>query len=172
MTSGHFVVWAFRRAGGAKRNPPFGLGTQWRVSLRCTRPTSPPVVMAEALQIPRDTLLVEELAREELVEMANLTSAQTGIAGTIFVSTAMGAHGPRVKYFQQPGRTQPSLSVSIADAPAVVANSLPARTVRQMSPQVIEWVLLNKDALLDFWHHGDTWTQPEVNDFMQKLRRV
>jgi hypothetical protein len=104
--------------------------------------------------------------------MANLASTQTGVAGTIFISTAMGAHGPRVKYFLQPGRTQPSFSVSIADAPTVVANSLPVRVLRRMSPQVIEWVLRNKDALLDFWHHGDTWMQPEVNDFIQKLRRV
>ena len=125
-----------------------------------------------ALQLPLDETLADELAREDVVEMANLTSAQTGVAGTIFISTAMGAHGPRVKYFMQPGRTQPSFSVSIADTPAVVANSLPARTVRQMSPQVIDWVSRNKDGLLDFWHHGDTWTQPEVNDFIQKLRPV
>jgi hypothetical protein len=56
--------------------------------------------------------------------------------------------------------------------PAVVANSLPARIVRQMAPRVIEWVLRNKEGLLDFWHHGDTWTQPEVNDFIQRLQRV
>jgi hypothetical protein len=119
-----------------------------------------------------DTPLAEELAIDEVVEMANLTSAQTGVAGTIFISTAMGAHRPRVKYFERPGRTQPSFSVSIGDAPAVVANSLPPRTMRQMAPQVIGWVARNKDALLDFWHHGDTWTQPEVNDFIQKLQRA
>ena len=124
------------------------------------------------VQLPADLPLAEELAQDELVDMANLTSAQTGIAGTIFISTAMGAHGPRVKYFAQPGRTQPSFSVSIADAPAVLANSLPAHVVRQMSPQVIDWVSHNKNALLDFWHQGDTWTQPEVNDFIQRLRRV
>ena len=124
------------------------------------------------VQLPADLPLAEELAQEELVDMANLTSTQTGITGTIFISTAMGAHGPRVKYFVQPGRTQPSFSVSVVDAPAVVANSLPARVVRQMSPQVIDWVSRNKNALLDFWHHGDTWTQPEVNDFIQRLRCV
>jgi hypothetical protein len=123
-------------------------------------------------RIPADTFLAEELAHADTVEMANLTSAQTGVPGTIFISTAMGAHGPRVKYFMQPGRTQPSFSVSVADTPTVVANSLPARTVRQMSPQVIAWVSRNKDELLDFWHRGDTWTQPEVNDFIQRLRRV
>jgi hypothetical protein len=130
------------------------------------------VTIETATQIPADPSLAVELACEELVEMANLTSAQTGVAGTIFISTAMGAHGPRVKYFVQPGRTQPSFSVSIADTPTVVANSLPARIVRQTSAQVIEWVSRNKDELLEFWHHGDAWTQPEVNDFIQKLRRV
>jgi hypothetical protein len=130
------------------------------------------VTIDTVVQLPADLPLAEELAQEELVDMANLTSAQTGIIGTIFISTAMGSHGPRVKYFVQPGRTQPSFSVSIADAPAVLANSLPARTVRQMSPQVIDWVSRNKDALLDFWHHGDSWTQPEVNAFMQRLQRV
>ena len=127
---------------------------------------------AEAAQIPPDASLAEELSSDVDVDMANLTSAQTGVAGTIFISTAMRAHDPRVKYFLQPGGTQPSFSVSISDAPTVVANSLPARVVRQMSAQVIDWVSRNKDGLLDFWHHGDTWTQPEVNDFIQKLRRV
>jgi hypothetical protein len=47
-------------------------------------------------QIPADTLLAEELACEDVVEMTNLTTAQTGVPGTIFISTAMGGHGPRV----------------------------------------------------------------------------
>jgi hypothetical protein len=54
----------------------------------------------------------------------------------------------------------------------LAANSLPLRVVRQMSLQVITWVSRNKDALVDFWYHGDIWTQPEVNDFIQKLDRV
>jgi hypothetical protein len=130
------------------------------------------MTIEELKAIPVDTPLADELARDEVVEMANLTSAQTGVPGTMFISTAMGSHGPRVKYFVQPGRTQPSFSVSITDAPAVVASSLPARTVRQMAPQVIEWVRRNRDELLDFWNNGDSWTQPEVNDFIQRLRRL
>ena len=128
--------------------------------------------LTAASLLPADTPLEKELAGEEPVEMANLTSAQTGIAGTIFISSAMDQHRPRVKYFERPGRTQPSFSVSIAEAPAVVANSLPGRVVRRMSTQVIDWVSRNKDALLDFWNNGDTWTPPEVNDFIQKLQRI
>ena len=126
----------------------------------------------DAPQIPADTRLAEELAEDDVVEMANLTTAQTGVPGTIFISTAMGGHGPRVEYFLQPGRSQPSFSVAVADNPSVVANILPLRVVRQASPQVIDWVSRNKDVLLDFWYHGDTWTQPEVNDFIQKLQPV
>ena len=124
------------------------------------------------LQVPADTRLAEELADQDIVEMANLTQGQTGVPGTIFISTAMGQHGPCVKYFVHPGRAQPSFSVSIADPPVMAANSLPTRTVNQMAPQVIRWVALNRIALLDFWQNGDTWTQPEVNDFIQRLQRV
>jgi hypothetical protein len=130
------------------------------------------MTVKETTHIPADTRLAEELAQDDVVEVANLTSARAGVPGTIFISTAMGGHGPRVKYFLQPGRSQPRFSVAIADVPTVVANSLPVRVVRQLAPQVIDWVSRNKDALLDFWYHGDTWTQPEVNDFIQILRQI
>jgi hypothetical protein len=100
-----------------------------------------------AAQIPADLSLADELASDDDIQMANLTTAQTGVPGTIFISTAMGAHGPRVTYFLQPGRSQPRFSVSIADPPAAVANSLPPQTLRQVSPEVIKWVSLNRDAL-------------------------
>ena len=72
-------------------------------------------LLTTLLCISDDTFLAEELAREDTIQIANLTSAQTGVPGTIFISTAMGAHGSRVKYFLQPGRTQPSFSVSVTD---------------------------------------------------------
>src|SRR5258708_33793628 len=101
-------------------------------------------------QVPTDTLLAEELSADILVEMANLTADQTGVPGTIFISTAMGSHGPRVKYYVQPGRSQPSFSITISDSPAVAANSLPVRVLRQIAPQVTQGVPFNRKALLDF----------------------
>ena len=125
-----------------------------------------------ATQLPSDTPLADELATEELVETANLTTAQTGVPGTIFISTVMGGHAPRVKYFVQPGRNQASFSVLIADPPRVVQNSLPDRVLRQRAPDVVRWVALNRDALLDFWNNGDTWSDPQVTAFKQALRRI
>jgi hypothetical protein len=128
--------------------------------------------VTEIAEIPADTLLADELRTDDLIEMANLTEAQTGVTGTIFISTAMGAHGPRVKYYVHPGRTQPSFSVTISDNPTVAANSLPVRVVRQMAPRVIKWVSSNKEGLLDFWHHGDSWTHPQVTAFIERLNRI
>jgi hypothetical protein len=128
--------------------------------------------LSDITRVPADTSLAEELSADDLIEMANLTSAQTGVAGTIFISTAMGQDGPRVKYYVRAGRTQPSFSITIADKPTLVANSLAAQIANQMAPQVVNWVLRNKDSLLDFWHHGDTWSQPQVNAFIQTLRRI
>lgn len=119
-----------------------------------------------------DPELAELEQTDDPIEMANLPSSQTGIDGVIFVSTRMGPHGPCVEYYERPGRSQPSFAMSIADAPAVVASSLPPRVVNAMAPKVTEWVLLNKQELLEFWHHGDSWLQPQVEAFLHALKKL
>jgi len=117
--------------------------------------------------------LREELAQsgsDPVLEMANLSADQTGVEGVIFISTSMGSHGPRVKYFVRPGKDQPSFSVSIEEEPEVKANSLPPRVLRQLAPQVIEWVRLNRQALLDFWNEGDGWMDAQVQAFKTGLK--
>ena len=129
--------------------------------------------LEEIARLPADTLLADELLHDDgVIEMANLDRSQTGIDGVICISTMMTGHAPRVKYFVRPGRTQPSFSVMIADLPRVVADSLPPRIVNQMSSLIIQWAVLNKDALLDFWHHGDTWTASQLIQFLQNFRKV
>jgi hypothetical protein len=129
--------------------------------------------LREIARLPADTLLADELSDDDgIIEMANLDKSQTGVDGVIWISTMMTGHAPRVKYFVRPGRTQPSFSVTIADQPRVVANSLSPRVLNQMSPLVIQWVTLNKDALLDFWQHGDTWTASQLIQFLQSFRKV
>jgi hypothetical protein len=129
--------------------------------------------LEEIARLPADTLLADELTDGDgIIEMANLDKSQTGVDGVIWISTMMTGHAPRAKYFVRPGRTQPSFSVTIADQPQVAANSLPRRVLNQMSPLVIQWVTLNKDALLDFWHHGDTWTASQLIQFLQNFRKI
>ena len=119
--------------------------------------------------------LREELAAlgdEGVAEMTNLREDDTGIPGIVFISTVMGSHGPRVKYFLKAGRDQPSFSVAISEEPDVVANSLPQRDLRRASPSVIAWVTLNREALLRFWNEGDTWSIRDVVAFVESLKKV
>jgi hypothetical protein len=129
--------------------------------------------LQQAAHLPADTFLADELSNDDgIIEVANLDKSQTGLDGIVWISTMMTGHAPRVKYFIRPGRTEPSFSVTIAGQPMVVANSLPLRVLNRMSPLVIQWVTLNKDALLDFWHHGDTWTASQLIQFLQSFRKV
>jgi hypothetical protein len=125
--------------------------------------------------LPPDTTIQEELATwddEAVFEMTNLPTARTGIAGVLWLSTVMAAHGPRVKYFVKTEKGQPSFSVSVSNQPRVLANSLPARVLGQMAPSVIEWVKLNRAELLRFWNEGEGRTIDELNEFVAGLRKL
>jgi hypothetical protein len=56
--------------------------------------------------VPPDTLLAEELADDLIADMANLTAAQTGVEGMIFISRAMRARLTRHIFFT--ARTSPA----------------------------------------------------------------
>lgn len=128
-----------------------------------------------AVWIDREPTLDEELralGEEDIFEMANLGPDQTGVTGVIVISTAMGSHGPRVKYFIKTGRNQPSFSVAIASEPRVVANSLPDHELNLAAPAVMAWVRLNHEALARFWWDGQDWMNPEVQEFIGRLQKV
>lgn len=123
--------------------------------------------------VPFDLSADQELANvgdDFVFEMANLSSKQTGIKGVIFISTKMGNHGPRVKYGIKPG--QQSFSMTIADNPRIVANSLPENIVSAVKQKVETWIQLNQLELLDFWNNGNYWVFDEVNAFISSLKKV
>jgi hypothetical protein len=71
-----------------------------------------------------------------------------------------------------PGEVLPSCSVTIANPPQGVANGLPDQIVRQRAPLVCAWVALNRDALLELWNEGASWTRAEVSRFLDGLKRL
>lgn len=128
-----------------------------------------------AVWIDREPTLDEEigaLGDEDTFEMANLTEDQTGVPGVVFISTVMGSHGPRVKYFSKTGPGQPSFSVAVASEPRVLAYSIDERELNRMAPAVLEWVRLNHEALARFWWEGKFWTDAEVTAFKASLTKV
>ena len=125
----------------------------------------------------REASVQEEMAalgEDDLMDFMNLSSQSTGIDGIIFISTSMGQHGPRVKYFQKAGRDQPSFSISIAVEPLLLSKSrdFPDRISSQMAPLVSEWVRLNREALLKFWNDGAYWPVEQVDEFKVALKKI
>lgn len=128
-----------------------------------------------AVWIDREPTLDEELralGEEDVFEMANLPPDWTGVMATIFISTAMGQHGPRVKVYLKPGRNQPSASISISPNPRVLASSLDERDLNRIAPKAIEWVAHNHEALTSFWFEGDSMAITDVSDFARGLKSV
>lgn len=126
-------------------------------------------------RLPPDVLLRAELdasGEDATPEMTNLPESRTGVPGVVFVSTRMGAHGPRVKWFARPGAGQPSFSVSIGAKPHVLASSLDERELRRAAPVVMAWVATNHEALLRFWNEGEAWMADEFVAFIDGLKRV
>ena len=94
-----------------------------------------------AVWTDREPTLDEEigaLGDEDIFDMANLGEDRTGVPGVIMISTVMGAHGPRVKYYLKTGPGQSSFSVAVASEPRVLASSMAARDLNRRAPLVID----------------------------------
>lgn len=111
--------------------------------------------------------------QDDLFEMANLPESDTGIEGIVFISTAMAAHGPRVKWYpDRPRRDAPCLVVTIAESPELRNFGVAPPVARIAGPLVARWVVLNREALLRFWHEGTAWTRQEVAAHLDGLRKL
>lgn len=128
-----------------------------------------------AVWTDREPTLDEELCalgEEDVVEMAYLPPEWTGVLAHIFISTALGQHGPLVKLYLKKGRHQPSASISIGPNPRVLASSLDERELARIAPAALQWVALNHEALTTFWFEGDDLNIADVADFGRGLKKV
>lgn len=128
-----------------------------------------------AVWTDREPTLDEELralGEEDTFEMANLPPEWTGVLATIFISTALGGHGPRVKLYLKTDKSQPSASISIGPNPRILASSLDDRDLKRIAPKALEWVALNHEALTNFWFEGQHWMIQDVADFSRSLKSV
>ena len=114
-----------------------------------------------------------EPTRDEMVEIVNLSQKRTGVAGTIFISTRLAAHGPRIKWWPgRPERDAPCLVVTLEDPPRAINQGLPARIARAGEADALAWAAANRDALLRFWKDGVVWMEDEVNAFLDGLKKL
>jgi hypothetical protein len=104
--------------------------------------------------------------------MANLTEADTGVPGIMYVSTRQGRHGPRVKWYpRRGGADEQFLTVTLEEPPRILNHGLSPREASGAAAAA-EWASLNCAVLLRFWNEGTPWTFREVNTFIDGLRNL
>jgi hypothetical protein len=104
-----------------------------------------------------------------LWEMANLQTSLTGLKSVVFVSWKANArHGPRIKVSNIAGRMHPddNFTVTVENEPRVIGK---CKLKQQDLENVIDWVKLNKNHLMDVWKNGDEMNPTEVQDGFIKL---
>jgi hypothetical protein len=42
----------------------------------------------------------------------------------------------------------------------------------EAAPRVIQWVKLNRDALLNFWQNGTSWSRQQESAFFDSLKKL
>jgi hypothetical protein len=96
---------------------------------------------------------VDRCAEQEAEDMVALTSVETGIANTIFVSPkGFARHAPRLKVAIDPpdtfDTTTKTASMALHDY-AVSGERIPAPLVRQLKA----FIEINRPVLLDYWEN-------------------
>jgi hypothetical protein len=112
-----------------------------------------------------------DLTLLDLLEMANLTSAETGLDGCIYVSTHTASHGPRVTWYPKPPKhnREPCVVSIIGNEPESLNFQLPPQVFNRYSKQVETWVSLNMEKLLKYWYDGNLWTDEQREAFKSSL---
>lgn len=110
------------------------------------------------------------LGEDGLYEMASVYPEVTGLdGGVIFISTAMGSHGARVKFFIGKKKQRKSFSVSIEEEPRLLASSVSSKELNHFFPMVQAWVSQNRELLLMFWSDGDDMSTSQILEMEKKF---
>ena len=82
----------------------------------------------------------------KIVDMANVLKEDTGLNYDVRISSKEGRHGPRIRVY-----LENILSVSIGNTPKVVAGDSKLISAEDLD-KVNQWILKNKQTLLDYWY--------------------
>lgn len=97
------------------------------------------------------------LLSQPINEMANLNPASTGLPVVIWVGAVGGQHGPRVKVSNRKGKFASDDCFVVAVAPEpYVATPRSAKLKQEEIDEVIDWIKLNLEVLMELYHSHET----------------
>jgi hypothetical protein len=129
------------------------------------------VALIHAPGRPAAEIVVEE-REDDPVEMVNLREKDTGVPGTVYVSTLQGRHGPRIKWYPGlAGAAEAFLTITLEQPQRILNHGVPAREATG-ALAAAEWAERNREALLHFWSNGTSFDIDELNAFLHGLHRL
>ena len=112
----------------------------------------------------------DELARDELFEMANVTQRRHGIENVvIWVGAAPKQHGLRVKISNVPGKMDISNSFDIMMPSLDYDHTQVASWITpKIMKKILQWITLNQKLLYDY----ELGVITDTDDFLNSISRV
>jgi hypothetical protein len=108
------------------------------------------------------------------IEMANLTEEDTGVPGTIYISTKVPRHAARVKWYEASPKS-PNVgfvSLSVEAEPRIRINKLGKNYPVRSLDLAKAWIAKNETDLMAFWNEGSVWNRRQMNVFLDGLKKV
>ena len=102
---------------------------------------------------------------KEVRDTVNLYFRSTGINCRICISSKEPRHIPRIKVYYNDNSEY--IALSIEDSPQIVSG-MSSIIPSQISLQIKEWILLNKELLLYYWEHSEM----DAVELVEKVRKI
>ncbi|MGX7707681.1 hypothetical protein [Methylobacterium sp. Gmos1] len=108
------------------------------------------------------------------IEMANLTEEDTGVPGTIYISTTVPRHAARVKWYEASPKNPNVgfIALSIEAEPHIRVNKLGKNYSMRSLDLAKAWIAKNETDLVRFWNEGSIWNRRQMNVFLDGLKKV
>lgn len=101
----------------------------------------------------KEFMVEQEILAAPMMEMANLSSKDTGLAYVIWFGEVGGHHGPRIKVSNVKGKfaVNDNFVISVDPEPRILTPR--SRKISQSDvDDICDWIKLNYDVLHKLWH--------------------
>jgi len=114
----------------------------------------------------------EDILKAPMNEMANLYPTKTGLPCVIWFGEVGGQHGPRLKVSNVSGRfaADNNFVVSVAKDPKVLTPKSAELSTAKIE-DVLDWVKLNHDELMELWKIHETG-DGDADEVLGRLKKI
>ena len=104
---------------------------------------------------------------EEQYEFMNLSYNDTCINGNIYISSKRENQKPNIIFSIVPDSNEKT--IFSLDNKIIYSNM---NDIDKYLPKINQWILLNKEKLLDFWNNGSEWYWDDLCSFVETFKKI